>query len=231
ILFRAIKQLAEAEQPIDVVTLSELLREQDQLDDVGGLAYLGALARDTPSAANIRAYADIVRERSVLRQLIQVGTEIVATGFEPGGRDSAELLDYAESLIFKIAEQTGRHKEGFVSVKDILPAVVDRIDHLYQQESHITGLATGWTDFDNMTSGLQKGDLIIIAARPSMGKTTLAMNIAEEVALKAQQPVAVFSMEMPAEQLTLRMLSSLGRIEMQRIRTGKLQDEDWPRLT
>src|SRR5690606_18888365 len=165
ILFRAIKQLAEAEQPIDVVTLSELLREQDQLDDVGGLAYLGALARDTPSAANIRAYADIVRERSVLRQLIQVGTEIVATGFEPGGRDSAELLDYAESLIFKIAEQTGRHKEGFVSVKDILPAVVDRIDHLYQQESHITGLATGWTDFDNMTSGLQKGDLIIIAAR------------------------------------------------------------------
>lgn len=231
LLFRAIKQLAEDSQPIDVVTLSESLREQELLEDAGGMAYLGALARDTPSAANIRAYADIVRERSVLRQLIQAGTEIVSTGFAPEGRESAELLDHAESLIFQIAEQSGRHQEGFISVKDILPDVIDRIDHLYQQESSITGLPTGWTDFDNMTSGLQNGDMVIVAARPSMGKTSLAMNIAEEVAMKGQQPVAVFSMEMPAEQLTLRMLSSLGRIEMQRIRTGKLQDEDWPRLT
>ena len=231
LLFRAMKTLAEASQPIDVVTLSECLREQDQLDEAGGLAYLGALARDTPSAANIRAYADIVRERSVLRQLIHAGTEIVSTGFAPEGRESAELLDNAERLIFQIAEQTGRNQEGFVSVKDLLPEVIDRIDQLYQQEGHITGLPTGWTDFDNMTSGLQNGDLVIVAARPSMGKTTFAMNIAEEVAMKGQLPVAVFSMEMPAEQLTLRMLSSLGRIEMQRVRTGKLQDEDWPRLT
>src|SRR5690606_5095496 len=156
---------------------------------------------------------------------------IATTGFNPEGRDSADLLDNAERLIFQIAEQTGRNQQGFVSVKDILPAVVDRIDHLYQQESTITGLPTGWSDFDNMTSGLQNGDLVIVAARPSMGKTTFSMNIAENVALKVQQPVAVFSMEMPADQLALRMLSSLGRIEMQRVRTGKLQDEDWPRLT
>src|SRR5690625_4034607 len=231
LLFRAMKALAEESQPIDVVTLSETLRKQELLDEAGGMSYLGALARDTPSAANIAAYADIVRERSVLRQLIHAGTEIVSSGFTPEGRESADLLDDAERLIFQIAEQTGRHQEGFISVKDILPDVIDRIDHLYQQEDHITGLATGWTDFDNMTSGLQNGDMVIVAARPSMGKTSLAMNIAEEVAMKGQLPVAVFSMEMPAEQLTLRMLSSLGRIEMQRIRTGKLQDEDWPRLT
>src|SRR5690606_27250401 len=161
-----------------VVTLSEWLRKQELLEDAGGMVYLGALARDTPSAANISAYADIVRERSVLRQLIQAGTEIATTGFNPEGRDSADLLDNAERLIFQIAEQTGRNQQGFVSVKDILPAVVDRIDHLYQQESTITGLPTGWSDFDNMTSGLQNGDLVIVAARPSMGKTTFSMNIA-----------------------------------------------------
>jgi replicative DNA helicase len=231
LIFRAMATLAEAGQPLDVVTVSEWLRKQDLLDDAGGLPYLGSLARDTPSAANIGAYADIVRERSVLRQLISAGTEIVTTGFNPEGRDSADLLDNAERLIFQIAEQTGRNQQGFVSVKDLLPDVVERIDQLYQQEGHITGLPTGWTDFDNMTSGLQPGDLLIVAARPSMGKTTFSMNMAEHVALKAQQPVAVFSMEMPAEQLALRMLSSLGRIEMQRVRTGKLQDEDWPRLT
>lgn len=231
LLYRGIKALAENSQPIDVLTLSEYLREQDELDDAGGLAYLGALARDTPSAANIRAYADIVRERSVLRQLIHAGTEIVSTGFMPEGRESAELLESAESMIFQIAEQTNRSQEGFTSVKDVLPAVIDRIDHLYQQESSITGLATGWADFDNMTSGLQNGDLVIVAARPSMGKTSFAMNVAEAVAMRGELPVAVFSMEMPADQLALRMLSSLGRIEMQRVRTGKLQDEDWPRLT
>lgn len=231
LLFRGIKALSENYQPVDVLTLSEYLREQGVLDEAGGMAYLGGLARDTPSAANIQAYADIVRERSVLRQLIQAGTEIVSTGFQPEGRESAELLDTAERLIFQIAEQTNRSQEGFVSVKDVLPTVIDRIDHLYQQESAITGLATGWTDFDNMTSGLQNGDLVIVAARPSMGKTSFAMNVAEAVAMRGDLPVAVFSMEMPADQLALRMLSSLGRIEMQRVRTGKLQDEDWPRLT
>src|SRR5690625_3618935 len=231
LLFRGIKALSENYQPVDVLTLSEYLREQGVLDEAGGMAYLGGLARDTPSAANIQAYADIVRERSVLRQLIQAGTEIVSTGFQPEGRESAELLDTAERLIFQIAEQTNRSQEGFISVKDVLPTVIDRIDHLYQQESAITGLATGWTDFDDMTSGLQNGDLVIVAARPSMGKTSFAMNVAEAVAMRGDLPVAVFSMEMPADQLALRMLSSLGRIEMQRVRTGKLQDEDWPRLT
>jgi len=231
LIFRAMKALAESSRPLDVVTLAEWLRAQETLDDAGGLPYLGAIARDTPSAANIQAYADIVRERSVLRQLIQAGTEIASVGFQPEGRSSAELLEHAERLVFQIAEQTGRNKQGFVSLKDVLPGVIDKIDTLYQQESVITGLPTGWTDFDTMTSGLQPGDLVIVAARPSMGKTTFSMNIAEHAAMKGKYPVAVFSMEMPADQLAIRMLSSLGRIELQRIRTGRLQDEDWPRLT
>ncbi|RFA30473.1 replicative DNA helicase [Alkalilimnicola ehrlichii] len=230
LIFRGIATLAEAGQPLDVVTLSEWLRSHDLLEDAGGLAYLGALARDTPSAANIKAYADIVRERSVLRQLIRAGTEVVTQAFQPEGRDSAELLEEAERLIFEIAEQTGRHKQGFMGVKEILPQVVDRIATLYEQESEITGLPTGFNDFDRMTSGLQPGDLVIVAARPSMGKTTFAMNMAEHAALKGA-PVAVFSMEMPGDSLVMRMLSSLCRVELQKIRTGRLDDEDWPRLT
>jgi replicative DNA helicase len=231
LIYRAMAALAAASKPLDVVTLAEWMKTHESLEDIGGLSYLGSLARDTPSAANIQAYADIVRERSVLRQLIQAGTEVVTTGFNPEGRGSAELLDNAERLIFQIAEQTGRNKQGFISVKDVLPLVVDRIDTLYQQEGTITGLATGFADLDLMTSGLQPGDLVIVAARPSMGKTTFSMNIAEHAAMKGQHPVAVFSMEMPADQLALRMISSLGRIELQRIRTGKLEEEDWPRLT
>lgn len=231
LIFRALATLAEQQQPMDVVTVSEWLKAADMLEDAGGLAYLGALAADTPSAANIQAYAEIVRERSVLRQLIQAGTRVAGSAFQPDGRSSKELLDEAERAIFEIAETSGRFRKGFVGVRDVLPTVVERIDVLSRQDGTVTGLATGFQDFDEMTSGLQPADLVIVAARPSMGKTTFAMNVAEHAALKGGSPVAVFSMEMPADALAMRMLSSLGRVELQKIRTGKLDDEDWPRLT
>ncbi|MEX0430877.1 replicative DNA helicase [Spiribacter insolitus] len=231
LIFRALESLAESGRPMDAVTLSEWLKSNDELENAGGLGYLGLLARDTPSAANIRAYADIVREQSVLRQLIEAGTEVTNAGFNPEGQTSADLLDSAERLIFQIAEQSGRNRRGFVGVRDVLPDVVDRIDTLYHQDSDVTGLATGFTDLDRMTSGLQNGDLVIVAGRPSMGKTTFAMNIAEAAALQKGPPTAVFSMEMPADSLAMRMLSSLGRVELQKIRSGRLSDDDWPRLT
>lgn len=231
LIFQAVRDLAEESSPFDVVTLSEWLQKRNQLDQAGGLAYLGMLANNTPSAANIKAYAEIVRERSVLRQLIHVGTEISNSAFVTEGRKSEELLDNAERLVFEIAEQGARGKGGFAAIKDVLTDVVDRIDELFQQDNPLTGIPTGFTDFDDKTSGLQKGDLIIVAGRPSMGKTTFAMNIAEHAVIKTEKPVAVFSMEMPAAQLAMRMLSSLGRIDQHKVRTGKLDDEDWPRLT
>lgn len=231
LIFSAIQSLAEQGRPFDVITLSEQLEKTHELEEVGGLAYLGMLAKNTPSAANIKAYADIVRERSILRQLIRVGTDIANSAFQPEGRSPTELLDMAEQRVFEIAEQGARGARGFVSIKELLTKAVDRIDALFQQDSPITGMPTGFTDFDEMTSGLQPSDLIIIAGRPSMGKTTFAMNIAEHVAIKARMPVAVFSMEMPGEQLAMRMLSSLGRIDQHRLRTGRLDDDDWPRLT
>lgn len=231
LIFRAIRRLSEEATPFDVVTLSEWLGSRNELDNAGGLSYLGMLANNTPSAANIKAYANIIRERSVLRQLISVGTKISDSAFNTEGRNSNELLDLAERLVFEIAEQGARGQGGFAAIKDVLTNVVDRIDHLFQLDEPITGMPTGFNDFDDMTSGLQDGDLVIVAGRPSMGKTTFAMNIAEYAAVKTDQPVAVFSMEMPAEQLAMRMLSSLGRIDQHRVRTGKLEDEDWPRLT
>jgi replicative DNA helicase len=231
LIFRAIETLAESGQPMDAVTLSEWLKSNGQLEDAGGLPYLGVLAKDTPSSANIRAYAGIVREKSVLRQLIQAGTAVAETGYRPEGRSSEDLLDEAERHIFEIAEQSGRNRKGFIGVRDILPSVVDRIDTLYHQGSDVTGLPTGFSDFDQLTSGLQNGDLVIVAGRPSMGKTTFAMNIGENVAMNSDTPVAVFSMEMPGDALAMRMLSSLGRVELQKIRSGRLADEDWPRLT
>ncbi|MFO7858399.1 MAG: replicative DNA helicase [Ectothiorhodospiraceae bacterium] len=231
LIFRAIGRLADDQQPMDVVTLAEALRNSGELDQAGGMGYLGTLVTETPSAANISAYADIVRERAILRQMIRVGTDVVSSAFQPEGRDSKDLLEEAEQRIFQIAENSGHFREGFVGVRDILPAVVERIDTLYHQDGTVTGLPTGFTDYDHMTSGMQKGDLVIVAARPSMGKTTFAMNIAEQAALREDAPVAVFSMEMPGDALTMRMLSSLGRVELQKIRTGDLQDEDWPRLT
>jgi replicative DNA helicase len=231
LIFRAIRKLAEHDSPFDVVTLSEILERENALADAGGLKYLGTLAKDTPSAANIVAYADIVRERSVLRQLIHVGTEISDSAFRPQGRSTADLLEFAEQKVFEIAEQRQRSSNGFVGIETLLARAVDRVERLYQQEGTLTGAGTGFNDFDEMTSGLQSSDLIIVAGRPSMGKTSFAMNLAENVAIKGNKPVAVFSMEMPGDQLAMRMMSSLGRIDQHRVRTGKLEDDEWPRLT
>ncbi len=231
LIFRAIEELADRQRPFDVITLSEELGRHGQLENAGGLAYLGGLAKDTPSAANIRAYADIVRERSVMRQLIHVGNEIADSGFHPEGRDSSELLDAAESKVFEIAEKGAKGKGGFEGIKSLLTKAVDKIETLFAQDQPITGLSTGFADLDKMTSGLQPADLVIVAGRPSMGKTTFAMNVAENVALLSGKPVAVFSMEMPGESLAMRMMSSLGRINQTRVRTGKLEDDEWPRLT
>ena len=231
LIFKAIRDLAQLSTPFDVVTLSERLEGSGELQQAGGLAYLGMLAKNTPSAANIKAYATIVRDHGVVRQLIRVGTQISDSAFNREGRSTPELLDHAEQLVFEIAEQGTRGRSGYVSMKDLLVKVVDRIDTLFQQDNPITGVPTGFTDFDELTSGLQASDLIIVAGRPSMGKTTFAMNIAEYAAIKQNLPVAVFSMEMPGEQLAMRMMSSLGRIDQHKLRTGKLDDDDWPRLT
>ena len=231
LIFRVIEQLAEKQQPFDIITISEALASIGELENIGGLAYLGLLAKDTPSAANIVTYAGIVRDRSVLRQLIHVGTEISDSAFNPDGRDTAELLENAEREVFKIAEQRQRGQGGFLPIKSLLAKAVDRIETLYEQDGNITGAATGFSDFDQLTSGLQPSDLIIVAGRPSMGKTTIAMNMAENIAIKGDKPVAVFSMEMPGDALAMRMMSSLGRIDQNKVRTGKLEDDEWPRLT
>ena len=231
LIFSAIATLLEQSQPVDVVTLAEWHDKHGQLDQVGELAYLGHLARNTPSAANIHAYASIVRERSVLRQLISVGTTISNSAFNPEGLSSEDMLDAAERQVFEIAEKGAKRAGGFVQVKEVLGKVVDRIDTLFASDSPVTGLSTGFTDFDMQTSGLQPADLVIVAGRPSMGKTTFAMNLAESAAIRSKEPVAVFSMEMPADALAMRMLSSLGQIDQHRLRTGQLNDDDWPRLT
>jgi replicative DNA helicase len=231
LIFRAIADLFEQSQPVDVITLAEYHDKRGELDKVGELAYLGMLARNTPSSANIIAYASIVRERSILRQLIAVGTAISNVAFNPEGKSSEEMLDLAEGQVFEIAEKGAKRSGGFIQVKEVLSRVVDRIDTLFEQDSPITGLSTGFNDFDEQTSGMQPADLVIVAGRPSMGKTTFAMNLAEHAAIKSKVPVAVFSMEMPADALAMRMLSSLGQIDQHRLRTGRLNDDDWPRLT
>ncbi|MCD2450643.1 replicative DNA helicase [Methylicorpusculum oleiharenae] len=231
LIFKTIEQLAEKQEPFDVITLSESLSAIGELTTVGGLAYLGTLAKDTPSAANIVAYAKIVRDKAILRQLIHVGTDISNSAFNTEGRDTAELLENAERQVFHIAEQRQRGQGGFTAIKSLLAQAVDKIELLYEQEGSITGASTGFSDFDEMTSGLQPSDLIIVAGRPSMGKTTIAMNMAENVAIKGDKPVAVFSMEMPGDSLAMRMMSSLGRIDQHKVRTGKLDDDEWPRLT
>lgn len=230
-IFRAIASLETKNQPFDVVTLSEWLAQNDELADAGGLAYLGRLAKDTPSAANIVAYADIVRERSVLRQLISVGTDIAASGYQPEGKDSTELLENAEKQVFAIAEQKVRGQTGVRGISQVLSKTVERIDYLFETKGAVSGVASGFTDLDKKTTGFQGGDLVIVAGRPSMGKTTFAMNIAESAVISGRLSVAVFSMEMPGEQLAMRMISSLGRIDQHHIRTGELTDEDWPRIT
>ncbi|MFO1372026.1 MAG: replicative DNA helicase [Candidatus Competibacteraceae bacterium] len=231
LIFHAIRSLADDNRPFDLLTLAEWLEDHNQLEEAGGFAYLGILARDTPSAANVRAYADIIRERAIRRELIRTATEIADNAYDPKGRDSKELLDHAERRVFAIAERGSRARQGFANIKDLLAHAVERIDILFQRDNPITGIPTGWPDFDEMTAGLQRGDLIVVAGRPSMGKTTFAMNIAEYAALQVQCPVAVFSMEMPGESLLMRLISSLGRIDQHKVRTGRLEEEDWPRLT
>lgn len=231
LIFRAIQELEAKDVPNDAVTLSQHLQSLDLLEDAGGLAYLGRLAKETPTAANIKAYADIVREKSVLRQLGAVGTEIAESSYNLEGRDSKELLEEAEKSVFQIAEKGARNQQGFVGMNTLLKSTVDTIDQLYQSGGAITGIATGFDEFDKMTSGLQAGELIIVAGRPSMGKTTFAMNMAENAAIGNNKSVAVFSMEMPGESLSMRMISSLGRIDQHDLRTGQIKDEDWARIT
>jgi replicative DNA helicase len=231
LLFSAIRELESRNEPFDAVTLSQCLASNNKLEQAGGLPYLARLAKETPSASNIVAYANIVREKSVLRQLIAVGTDISGSGYQPEGRDSKELLDAAEKKVFQIAEQGARGEGGFQDIKSLLSKTVDKIDFLFNSDGGITGVSTGFDKFDEMTTGLQEADLVIVAGRPSMGKTTFAMNIAENAAIGDKLPVAVFSMEMPGDALAMRMISSLGRVDQHHIRTGNLTDEDWARIT
>ncbi|WP_459868502.1 replicative DNA helicase [Halomonas shantousis] len=230
LIYNAMVQLADSSHPLDVVTLSEVLENRDHLEHVGGLAYLAELARNTPSAGNIRAYTDIVRERATLRKLIQAANQIAEGAFSPQGRPADELVNEAERLVFQISESRPKFG-GPVGMSQLLSKAVDRIDELFNMKGEMTGLSTGFRDLDEMTSGLQPSDLVIIAGRPSMGKTTFAMNLVEHAVVSGDKPVVVYSMEMPAEALMLRMISSLGRIDQTRVRTGQLEDEDWPRLT
>jgi replicative DNA helicase len=231
LIFSAIKSLSEASHPCDVVTLLEWLEEHARLEAIGGRAYLGQLHKNTPSAANILAYAKIVRERAILRQLIQVGTKITESAFNAQGRDVKVLLDEAERTIFNIAEQGARGQGGFIELKEALAEALERIDGLFGRESAVTGLATGFIDFDLKTSGLQQSDLIIVAGRPSMGKTSFAMNVAEHAVIHEKLPVAVFSMEMSSEQLAMRLLASVARVDLQKVRTARLNDDDWNSIT
>jgi len=230
LIFRALYQLAAEGSPRDAITVSETLTRLGELDNAGGLVYLGELVRNTPSATNIAAYADIVRERSVLRQLIRISNEVSDTAFQPQGATAQDILDQAERKIFAIAEQQQKGG-GPQLLKPLLGKALDRIDRLFQSNEAITGLSTGFSDLDDRTSGMQNGDLIIVAARPSMGKTTFSMNLVENALMRTDKAVLVYSMEMPAEQIVMRMLSSLGRIDQTRVRSGKLEDDDWPRLT
>ncbi len=230
LIFTAIANLVESGSPCDVVTVSEHLDSRSELENAGGLEYLATLTNETAGAANARAYAKILRERATLRALISAGNEIAGSAFTNDGRSAAEILEDAERMVFEIAEQGSRGKKGFRSLKDILPATVDRIDLLHQSDGDITGISTGFAEFDKLTAGLQPGDLVIVAGRPSMGKTTLAVNIAENAAIGSKVPTAIFSMEMPAEQLAFRMISSLGRVDQTHLRTGNFPDEDWSRI-
>jgi replicative DNA helicase len=232
LIFEGIAELAAKSEPFDAVTLSEWLERKALADQTGGLAYLASLVRDTPSAANVRAYAEIVRERSTLRQLISVGGEIASSAYDPEGRDAGAIVDEAERRVFEIAESRNKTGSGFVPLRNDLGSVIDRLDMLAQNKGELTGVSTGFNRLDEMTAGLQRGDLIVIAGRPSMGKTTFALNIAENAAFGPKKAkVGIFSMEMSREQLAFRMVSSLGRVDQTHLRVGNIGDEEWSRVT
>lgn len=232
LIFSTIEKLSSNDIPVDIVTLSEKLEDTQELEGIGGIAYLAELLQNTPSAANINNYADIVRERAIVRELIGVANDIAEAGYDTEGRDSAELLDFAETKVFQIAEARTNQSEGPKAIKDILKETVAKIDDLCKNpRDGVTGLSSGYNDLDQMTTGFQPGDLIIVAARPSMGKTTFAMNLAEHAALNADKPTIIFSLEMPSEQIMNRMLASLGRIDQGKIRTGQLDENDWASLS
>ncbi|MFY9328407.1 MAG: replicative DNA helicase [Georgfuchsia sp.] len=231
LIFAAISTLANANKPADVVTVFDELQKAGNGDEVGGMVYLNSLAQYVPSASNIRRYAEIVRERAILRKLVSVGDEISSAGFNPQGKPVLQILDDCEQKILNIGEQGKRNKHGFQSIETLMVQMLDRVQELADNPKDLSGLSTGFYDLDRMTAGLQPGDLIVLAARPSMGKTALAINIAEHVALNEGLPVAVFSMEMGAAQLAVRMVGSIGRINQGNLRTGKLTDDEWPRMT
>ena len=231
LIFSAIGSLVSNSRPADVITVFEHLQSLGRASDSGGLAYLNALAQSVPSAANMRRYAEIVRERAVLRKLIAASDEIATQAFNPQGRGAGQILDEAETKIFRIGEETSRQRQGFQSIDKLMVALLDRVNELHENGAEdVTGVRTGFYDLDRMTAGLQKGDLIVLAARPSMGKTAFALNMAEHVSVQEGLPVLVFSMEMGASQLALRLVGSLGRIDQQRLRTGKLAGDEWTRL-
>lgn len=231
IIFETIHSLYNEMQSVDILTVSDDLKQRELLDEIGGLPYLATLAQDMPSVSNIQAYANIVYDRSVVRKLIAVGTNIADSGFNPKGRNSNELIQFAEQAVFAIAEQGNKQDAGLIDIRDVLKTTIARIDELAQSKGGITGAPTGWDQFDEMTSGLQNGDMIIVAGRPSMGKTTIAMNMVERVAMYTNKPVAIFSLEMPAEQLVMRMFASIGGIEQGKIRTGELNDIEAKKLS
>ena len=233
LIYQHIAKLINSSRPADVITVYESLQSVGKAEEIGGLTYLNALAQNTPSAANIRHYAQIVRDRGILRRLITVSDEISSSAFQSQGKEVKQILDEAETNIFAIAEEGSRGTQGFQEIQPLLTQVVERIDELCNRDNRndITGVPTGFIDLDRMTSGLQPGDLIIVAGRPSMGKTAFSVNIGEHVAIESGLPVAVFSMEMSGAQLAMRMLGSVGRLDQHRLRTGRLGDEDWPRLT
>ena len=232
-VFRHIARLVELGKPADVVTVFESLEKSGEAEQAGGLAYLGEIANNTPSAANIRRYGEIIRERAILRKLVAVGDDIASSALTPAGKDAKVLLDEAEAKVFEIADAGARQTTGFVPIQPILGQVVDRIQELYDRDnpSEITGVPSGFTDLDQLTSGLQPTDMIVVAGRPGMGKTTFALNVAEHVAVDCRLPVAIFSMEMPGTQLAMRFISSVGRLDQHRLKTGKLNDDEWQRLT
>ena len=231
VIYQSILKLLANNQPVDVITTSEHLEQHDKLEEAGGFAYLAELAKNTPSAANVVSYAKIIKERAIVRELIGVAHDIAEVGYNPEGRDSADVLDMAESKVFEIAEKRTGENEGPRNIESVLGKTVDRLEQLVKNNKAVTGVSTGFVDLDKKTSGMQPSDLIIVAARPSMGKTTFAMNLAENAMMLEEKPVLVFSLEMPSEQLMMRMLASLSRVDQTKIRTAQLDDDDWARIS